>query len=82
MPRYFFNLRYGHLHVLDSRGETCSDPGDALEHAVVAVLDLITKEGRFRNWARWSIEIEDENRRRVATLPFTLVLKSHRQPGK
>lgn len=75
VPLYFFNLRSGHLHVLDTRGENCSNPGEALEHAIVAVLDLTMKEGRFRNWAKWSIEIEDENRHRVATLPFSLVLK-------
>ncbi|HZH51502.1 MAG TPA: hypothetical protein VEZ16_06415 [Microvirga sp.] len=76
MQRYFFNLRNGPLHVLDARGENCADPGEALQHAVVAVLDLITKEGRFRNWSRWSVEIEDEHRRRVATVPFTLVLRT------
>jgi hypothetical protein len=79
VPRYYFNLRNGHLHVPDARGENCSDPGDALEHAVVAALDLITREGRFRNWTRWSIEIEDEKRCRVAIVPFTLVLRSPRQ---
>jgi hypothetical protein len=42
----------------------------------VAVLDLTRKEGRFRNWAKWAIEVEDENRHRVATVPFSLVLKS------
>lgn len=77
VPLYYFNLRNGHLHVLDTRGENCTNPGEALEHAVVAVLDLTTREGRFRNWARWAIEVEDEHRRRVATLPFSLVLKSH-----
>jgi hypothetical protein len=76
VPRYYFNLRNGPLHVPDTRGETCANPRDALEHAVVAVLDLTRKEGRFRNWAKWAIEVEDENRHRVATVPFSLVLKS------
>lgn len=75
MSRYYFNLRYAHLQVPDRRGEECSGPGDALEHGIVAILGLITKENCFRNWARWSVEIEDEFRRRVATLPFSLVLK-------
>jgi hypothetical protein len=82
VPRYYFNLRNGHLHVLDTHGENCAHPGEALEHAVMAVLDLTTKEGRFRNWARWAIEIEDEERCRVATLPFSLVLKSQPTEGR
>ena len=80
MPRYYFNLRCAHLAVPDGRGEECPGPGEALEHAVVAVLGLITKEGLFRNWTKWSVEIEDEFRRRVATLPFSLV-KVHANRG-
>ena len=49
--------------------------------AMVAVLALITKEGRFRNWAKWSLEIHDHERRRVAVLPFSLVLKADRRCG-
>ena len=77
MSRYYFNLRNGPLHVLDLHGENCANPEEAIEHAIVAALDLITKEGRFRNWSRWSIEIQDGRRRRVATVPFTLVLRTH-----
>jgi hypothetical protein len=76
VPRYYFNLRHAHLRVQDPHGEECRGPEEAIEHAVVAVLALITREGRFRNWTKWSVEIEDEKRRRVAVLPFTLVLKA------
>jgi hypothetical protein len=75
-PRYYFNLRHGHLHVPDSRGEECLGPKEAIEHAVVAILDLVAGEKRLRNWAKWSVEIEDERHCRVAILPFTLVLKT------
>lgn len=81
MSRYYFNLRYAHLQVPDRRGEECSGPGEALEHAVVAILGLITREGRFRNWAKWSVEIEDEFRSCVAILPFTLILRTHSHRG-
>lgn len=75
MPRYFFDLWHAHLHVSDRRGEACADPGEAVEFAMVAVLDLVTQEGRHRDWSRWSIQIRDENGERVAVLPFTVVLK-------
>jgi hypothetical protein len=79
VPRYYFNLRHAQLRVQDPHGEECAGPAEALEHAVVAILGLTTKQGRFRNWAKWLVEIEDEKRRRVAVLPFTLVLKADRR---
>lgn len=75
MPHYYFDLWHAHLHVPDRRGEECSDTGEALEFATVAVLDLITQEGRHRDWSRWSIQIRDETGGRVAVLPFAMVLK-------
>ncbi|QFU16518.1 DUF6894 family protein [Microvirga thermotolerans] len=76
MPRYYFNLRRAHLQLLDRNGESCASLGEAIEYGVVAVLDLIAEEGRFRNWTTWALEIEDENRLHVVTLPFSLVLKA------
>lgn len=75
MPRYYFNLRRAHLHLLDKNGEECSDLGEAIEYAVVAILNLISEEGRFRNWTAWAVEIQDEARFSVATLPFTFIMK-------
>jgi hypothetical protein len=75
-PRYYFNLRHGHLQVPDPRGEECPGPKEAIEHAVVAILDLIAGESQRRNWTKWSVEIEDERHCRVAILPFTLVLNA------
>ena len=43
MPQYFFNLRRDHLLVRDTRGEDCSGPGVAVEHAIVAALDLMSE---------------------------------------
>ncbi|MGO4570900.1 DUF6894 family protein [Microvirga sp. 2TAF3] len=76
MPRYYFNLRRAHLHLLDKSGEECSNLGEAIEYAIVAVLNLISEEGRFRNWTSWAVEIQDEARYHVATLPFTMVLEA------
>lgn len=76
MPRYFFNLRRDHLLVRDTRGEDCSGPGVAVEHAVVAALDLMGEKLGFQSWAGWSVNIEDEARHHVATIPFALVLQS------
>lgn len=76
MPRYFFNLRRDHLLVRDTRGEDCSGPSVAVEHAVVAVLNLISEKISFQSWAGWSVDIEDETRHQVATIPFAFVVQS------
>ena len=76
MPRYYFNLRRAHLHLVDKHGEECASLGEAIEYRVVAVLNLIAEEGRFRNWTTWAVEIEDEDRLHRASLPFTLVLRA------
>jgi hypothetical protein len=76
LSRYYFNLRRAHLHLLDKNGEECATLGEAIEYGVIAVLSLISEEGRFRNWTAWAVEIQDENRFHVVTLPFSLVLKA------
>jgi hypothetical protein len=47
-----------------------------VEHAVVAALNLISEKISFQSWAGWSVDIEDEARHQVATIPFALVLQS------
>jgi hypothetical protein len=76
MPRYFFNLRRDHLLVRDPRAEDCLGPGVAVEHAVVAALNLIGEKIKFQNWVGWSVDIADEAPRQVATTPFAFVMQS------
>jgi len=70
MSLYFFNLRRWHLTVRDGHGEVLPGPAEAVEHAARAILDLVGQKGCCRDWAGWSVEIEDEARGRVATVPF------------
>ncbi|MBZ6075043.1 DUF6894 family protein [Microvirga puerhi] len=79
MPRFYFNLRRAHLHLVDKHGENCATLAEALEHGVVAILSLVAEEGRFRNWTAWAVDIQDQDRHPAATLPFTLVLKADRR---
>jgi hypothetical protein len=76
MSKYYFNVRRAHLSLLDSKGEECANLADALECAIVAVLNRITKDSGVQNWAKWSMEIKNAAGDRLATLPFTLVLNS------
>jgi hypothetical protein len=76
VPRYHFNLRRAHLHLLDKDGTECADLGEAIEYAVMAVLNLVSEEGRYRNWTAWSVEIQDDARFHLVSLPFTLVLRA------
>jgi hypothetical protein len=78
MPQYFFNLRRGHLSVCDARGENCADSGEAVEHAIVAARNLMSEKISLQSWVGWSVDIEDEARHQVATVPFALVLQSER----
>jgi hypothetical protein len=70
MPRYFFNLQREHLSVRDVCGEECSSPVEAVERARVAVLTLMNERTSLRSWTGWAVDIQDETRKRVATVPF------------
>jgi hypothetical protein len=76
MPRYFFNLRWGHLSVCDARGEDCADPIEAVQYALLAALGLMSEKHYPHRWATWSVDIEDEARNQVATVPFTFALRT------
>jgi len=76
MPLYFFHLRRGNLLICDARGEKCSGPSEAVEHAIVAALNLMSEKISLQSWAGWSIDLEDEARRQVATAPFTFVVRT------
>ena len=76
MPRYFFNLRRGHLSVCDARGEDCADPTEAVQYALLAALGLMSEKRDPRRWAAWSVDIQDEARNHVATVPFTFAVQT------
>jgi hypothetical protein len=76
MPRYYFNLRHrpglAGLAV-DPEGEELPDLNVARERALEAARDHIarTRTDTVRDWFVCSFEIEDENTRRVLTVPFS-----------
>jgi hypothetical protein len=76
VPRYFFNLRRGHLSVCDARGEDCADSSEAVQHALLAALNLMSEKHDPHRWAAWSVDIEDEARHQVATVPFTFAVRT------
>jgi hypothetical protein len=82
MPRYFFNLRWGHLLVCDARGENCANPTEAVQHAVLAALSLVSEKREPHGWAAWSVNIEDEARNQVATVPFTFAVRTDLRRGQ
>ena len=76
MPRYFFNLRRGHLSVCDARGEDCADSSEAVQNALLAALNLMSEKHDPHRWAAWSVDIEGEARNQVATVPFAFALRT------
>jgi hypothetical protein len=81
MPRYFFNLRWGRLSVCDARGEDCAGSTEAVQYALLAALGLMSEKGDPHCWADWSVDIQDEARNQVATVPFTFALRTGLRRG-
>ena len=76
MPRYFFNLRYGSgadKVALDPEGDDLVDAPAAHRHALQEARGLIAGPPSLvvRDWFACAFEIEDENARRVRTVPFS-----------
>ena len=76
MPRYFFNLRYGagaDKLAVDPEGDDLHDVEAAHHHALQEARGLIAGPPSFvvRDWYACAFEIEDENSRRVRTVPFS-----------
>jgi hypothetical protein len=82
MPRYFSNLRWGLLSVCDARGEKCADPTEAVQHALVAALGLMSEKRDPARWAAWSVDIKDEAQKHVATVPFAFALQTGLHRGE
>jgi 3-hydroxyisobutyrate dehydrogenase-like beta-hydroxyacid dehydrogenase len=70
MPCYFFNLRREHLSVRDAQGEECANPVEAVERARVAICTLMNERALRGSWSGWAVDVEDETRNQVATVPF------------
>ncbi len=81
MPRYFFNLRWGHLSVCDAHGEDCANSAKAVEYALLAALSLMSEKRDPHRWAAWSVDIQDEARKQVATVPFTFAMRTGLRRG-
>lgn len=75
MPRFFFNIHDDAVTV-DDQGVELSDVAAAREAALRSARELIceqVREGRVN--LRHRIEIEDEDRRPVVTLPFASAIE-------
>jgi hypothetical protein len=75
MPRFYFNL-HDDVVAIDDEGRELADVGVARTEAIAAARELIceqVREGRLD--LRHRIEVEDEDRRPVLTLPFSAVLE-------
>ncbi len=72
MPRYFPHLRRAHLAIQDTCGVECSGPAEAVDAAVVMALNRMSESGDCRRWVDWSIQIEAETGKHVATVPIAL----------
>ncbi|WP_264051558.1 DUF6894 family protein [Methylobacterium flocculans] len=76
MPRYFFNLRYGagaDKLAVDPEGDELADDEAAHQYALREARGLIAGPPSLvvRDWFVCSFEIEDEDARRVLTVPFS-----------
>ena len=72
MPRYFLHLRRAHLAIHDTRGSDCSGPAEAVDAAVVMALNRMSESRDCRRWVDWSVQIEAETGKHVATVLFAL----------
>lgn len=75
MPRFFFNI-YDDSITVDDHGVELADVAAARAEAMRGARELIceqVREGRLN--LRHRIEIEDEDRRPVVTLPFRAALE-------
>lgn len=76
MPSFYFNLCNGSGYVRDEEGQRLSDVPAAREMAIRSLRDVLAhevREGRFN--AASFIEIEDEQRRHVATVRVAEAIK-------
>ncbi|MCC0809436.1 hypothetical protein FPV16_25100 [Methylobacterium sp. W2] len=87
MPRYFFNLRYGHgpdKLAVDPEGDELPDLDAVRMHALHSARDLIARSrtDAVRDWFVCSYEIEDEDCHRLLTVPFSDTVPDNGDDGK
>lgn len=65
MPRYFFHLSFGQRVVPDEEGVELPSRAAARNEALAVVRDLANPEigGNARRWARWFLDVSDEQGR-------------------
>ena len=74
MSIYYFNIRSDAFDADDQTGEDCADIDAARSGALVAAGELVRSELRRGALPCFGwIEVEDEHRRRVLTLPLRRV---------
>jgi hypothetical protein len=75
MPCYFFNV-YDDVVAIDEEGVELPDLAAAHEQAIKAARELASAElTRGTLYLKHRIEVEDEDRRPVLTLPFRAAFK-------
>lgn len=74
MPIYYFNIRQGNMIDEDHEGREAADLEAARDIAAKSVMELLRVEGKAMTGA--VIEIRDESRDLVATVPVDLAAES------
>ena len=79
MSRYYFNVRYGSggdKLAVDPEGDELANDEAARQYALQSIRDLIAGPPSIavRDWFVCSFEVEDENGRRVLTVPFSAIV--------
>ncbi|AWN52108.1 hypothetical protein [Methylobacterium sp. 17Sr1-1] len=71
MPRYFFDIMDSTRSVPDEAGLDCRDLGEAHSQARILIADAMNGPEATRiDWRAWRVEVRDEARDLVFTVPF------------
>ncbi|TGD94879.1 DUF6894 family protein [Methylobacterium nonmethylotrophicum] len=71
MPRYFFDIMGSTQSVPDEAGLDCRDLGEAHRQARTLIADAMSGPEATRiDWHAWRVEVRDEHRTLLFTVPF------------
>ncbi|KMO17339.1 DUF6894 family protein [Methylobacterium platani] len=71
MPRYFFDVMDSTQSVPDEAGLDCRDLGEACRQAHALIAEAMSGPESTRiDWCAWRVEVRDEARGLVFTVPF------------
>lgn len=71
MPRFFFDIMDSAQSVPDEAGLDCTDLGEAHHQARTLIADTMNGPEATRiDWSAWRVEVRDEARGLLFTVPF------------